>query len=168
MSVDRKVDSFRFVRLVVKKCMQAWYPKEPVTEIPWTLLKKPLLESRVALISSAGLVPKGDTPFDQEGERERPWWGDPSFRRIPRDVEEVRSDHLHINTTHLEADLDCVFPLRRLLELQSEGKVGEVAPTHYSFMGYILDATELLQTSVPAMIESLREEAVDAVVLVPV
>jgi hypothetical protein len=40
-------------------------------------------------------------------------------------------------------DLDCVLPLRRLQELSADGIVGKVAATHYSFMGYILQPTEL-------------------------
>jgi hypothetical protein len=53
-------------------------------EIPWTPLSKPLADSTVALLSSVGLALKTDRPFDQEGERRNPWWGDPSYRILPR------------------------------------------------------------------------------------
>jgi D-proline reductase (dithiol) PrdB len=165
---DKEVDSFRYVTFLVKKLMRAWYPEQPVREIPWTPLGKPLARCRVALISSAGLALATDEPFDQQGERERPWWGDPDFRRIPRDTRAVTCYHLHINTRYLEEDLNCVLPLHRILELESEGKVGAVAPTHYSFMGYILDPGEILERTTPAIIRGLREEEVDVVLLVPV
>lgn len=165
---DREVDSFRYVPFLVKKLMRGWYPAQPVREIPWTPLGKPLARCRVALISSAGLALATDEPFDQQGERDRPWWGDPGFRRIPRHARTVKSYHLHINTRYLEEDLNCVLPVQRLLELESERKVGAVAETHYSFMGYILDPGELLGQTTPAIIRSLREEEVDVVLLVPV
>jgi D-proline reductase (dithiol) PrdB len=167
-SKSKQVDSFRYAPLMTKTLMRGWYPKEPAREIPWTPLKKPLAECRVAMISTAGLALANDEPFDQQGERERPWWGDPGFRRIPRDTSEVRSYHLHINTRHAEEDLNSVLPLQRLLELESEGRVGSSAATHYSFMGYILDPGELLEQTTPAIIEGLREEQVDVVLLVPV
>ena len=53
-------------------------------------------------------------------------------------------------------------------ELETEGFVGSSAPSHYSFMGYILKEKELLETSTPAMIEQMKREEVDAVLLVPV
>ena len=110
----KQVDSFRFVPLMTKKLMQAWYPREPVRDFPWKPLAKPLEECRIALISSAGLATVDDQPFDQQGERDKPWWGDPGFRRIPKDTQQVKSYHLHINTRYVEEDLNSVFPLHRL------------------------------------------------------
>ncbi len=57
--------------------------------------------------------------------------------------------------------------MRRLSELAHEGVVGRPAPRHYSIMGYILDATVLVTETMPAIVERLRSDAVDAVVLVP-
>jgi len=61
-----------------------------------------------------------------------------------------------------------VLPLERLDELVAEGLPGRSADTHYSYMGYILDAQELLQTSVPQMIAGLQDKEVDTVILLPV
>jgi hypothetical protein len=43
-----------------------------------------------------------------EGERQNPWWGDPSFRAIPNTATEqdVRINHLHVDTSYAERDLD--------------------------------------------------------------
>src|SRR5712692_9762360 len=49
-------------------------------------------------------------------------------------------------------------PLRRLDELVRAGFVGGVAPSHYAFQGYLLDPTEFLATSVPAMVEQMKRE----------
>jgi hypothetical protein len=39
-----------------------------------------------------------DQPFDAEGERQRPWWGNPLYRAIPRTAVEtdIVASHLHI------------------------------------------------------------------------
>jgi D-proline reductase (dithiol) PrdB len=123
----------------------------------------------VALISTGGIALKTDRPFDQEGERKNPWWGDPSYRIIPQTArtEDIRVYHMHIDPALGERDLNCLLPVERLEELVAAGKVGRAAPSHYSFMGYILDPRELLAKSIPAIIEHLREDAVDVVVLVP-
>lgn len=76
--------------------------------------------------------------------------------------------HLHIDTRLADRDLNCVLPLERAAELSAEGALGELAPTHYSFMGYLPRAETFLAESVPRMIERMRSEEVDAVLLVPV
>jgi hypothetical protein len=162
--------TLRAIGLANRQIVTAWTAREPEREIPWTPLSKPLGESRVALLSSAAIALNDDTPFDQEGERRNPWWGDPSFRVLPRDTRtnDAKSYHMHIDVRVPERDLNSVMPLARLAELESEGFVGSSAPSHYSFMGYILKPKELLERSVPAMIRQLKAENVDAVVLVPV
>jgi hypothetical protein len=153
-----------------RQIVTAWTAREPEREIPWTPLGKPLAEARVALVSTAALALNDDTPFDQEGERRNPWWGDPTFRVLPSDTRtgDAKSYHMHIDTSVPQEDLDSVMPLARLAELEAEGFVGASAPSHYSFMGYILKEKELLERSAPAVIERMKAEGVDAVLLVPV
>ncbi|MFQ5896798.1 MAG: glycine/sarcosine/betaine reductase selenoprotein B family protein [Candidatus Methylomirabilia bacterium] len=164
------VDSYRYLNRASRGIVEAWIAREQPRAIPWTPLRKPLAESRVALVSTAGIALRNDQPFDQEGERKNPWWGDPTFRVIPRTATErdVRIFHLHIETAYALQDLNCIFPLQRLLELEAAGEVGQSAPSHYSFMGYILQPRVLVEESAPAMIRRLRAESVEAVVLVPV
>ena len=45
--------------------------------------------------------------------------------------------------------------------------MGRSAPSHYSFMGYILKPRVLLEESTPAMIRQMKAEEVDLVILVP-
>lgn len=167
--LTRPVDSYRFLDVFTRKLVKTWIAREPSRDIPWTPLRRPLSESTVALVSTAAIALSSDRPFDQEGERRDPWWGDPSFRVIPRSGTErdVRIWHLHVDPSYAEADLDCVFPLRRLLELEQAGEVGRSAPSHYSYMGYILRPRVLLEESTPAMIRQMKAEEVDLVVLVP-
>ena len=128
-----------------------------------------MADCTVALISSAGIALRTDRPFDQEGERRNPWWGDPTYRVIPRTATEqdVNIYHQHINTSHAACDLNCVFPLQRLLELEATSEIGRSAPSHYSFMGYILQPQTLLEETAPQIIRHLKDDGVDLVVLVP-
>ncbi len=168
--MEKQVDSYRFITGITKRMVKTWVGMEKPREIPWTPLTKKLSECTVATIVTAGMALKKDKPFDQEGERRNPWWGDPSYRLIPCDTTErdVSFYHLHINPTYALQDLNCMLPLGRLQELVELGEIGRSAPRHYSIMGYLLNPEQMLRESVPAIIESLRQDRVDAVLLVPV
>ena len=167
--MNHTVDSYRYVSFATRRVLKAWAARSSYREIPWTPPARPLSEATVALVSTAGLARAADRPFDQEGERRNPWWGDPSYRVIPRDAasEDVRCYHLHIDPSFVEEDLNCAFPLSRLLELEERGEIGRAADRHYSFMGYILEPRTLLRESTPEMIRLMKKDAVDAVLLVP-
>lgn len=167
--MTKTVDSFRFISGITKRMIKNWINMEKPRPIPWTPLSKPLSECSVALLSSAGIALKDDLPFDQEGERQNPWWGDPTYRIIPKTATEkdVRLYHLHIDPSCAEQDLNCLFPLQRLHEMESSGSIGRMSERHYSIMGYILKPERLLQETVPAMIRNLKEDMADVVVLVP-
>ena len=163
------IDSYRFLDFASRQVMKAWAARQEPGIIPFTSLAKPLRECTVALVSTAGVARNDDRPFDQEGERRNPWWGDPSFRVIPLGTTEkdVRLYHMHIDPRFGESDLDVVLPMRRLTELVREGLVGRPAPTHYSMMGYILEPAELVDKTAPAIVGRMRAEGVDAAALFP-
>ena len=165
------MDPYRFMSFLTRQVMRAWADREqPAEQVAWTSLQKPLAECRVALISSAGIALRSDKPFDQQGERENPWWGDPSWRELPAETSEadVQIYHMHIDAAPAKEDLDVVFPTRRLRELVEAGIVGAVSPRHFSIMGYILDATELVNKTAPELASALMECEVDLALLVPV
>ena len=168
--MTKEVDSYRFVSRLTGRVIKAWVGREPPVEIPWQPLTKPAEQWSVAMISSAGVALKDDKPFDQEGERQNPWWGDPSFRVIPptATATDVHIYHLHIDPQYALADLNCIFPLERLLALADNGEIGRSAAHHYSIMGYILNPQRLLAETTPAIIERLKKDDVDVVLMVPV
>jgi D-proline reductase (dithiol) PrdB len=167
--MGHQVDAYRFIGGATARIVRSWIRREPVRPIPWTRLAKPLSACRVALVSTGAVALRSDRPFDQDGERRNPWWGDPSHRVLPRDATEadVAIYHLHIEAAHARQDLNCLMPLGRLLELEREGTIGRSAASHYSFMGYILKPKTLLEETTPKIINQLRAEEVDAVLLVP-
>lgn len=167
--MQKTVDSFRFISGISRRMIETWIKMEEPRPIPWTPLSKPLSECKVAIISSGGIAMKDDKPFDQDGERQNPWWGDPSYRTIPKTATEKDVDiyHLHIRPDYARRDINCLLPIRRLEELARGGEIGSVAETHYSIMGYLLQPEEMLASSVPAIIQQLMDEHVDVVILVP-
>ena len=95
----KRVRSHRFVDGPTRKLVRSWIQHDPPpAQIPWIPLAKPLHDSRVALVSSAGIARHDQPPFDQELERRDPWWSDQSWRPIPTGTTEadVGIYHLHI------------------------------------------------------------------------
>ena len=167
--MPKTVDSYRFVGGVTRRMIETWIKMEEPRPIPWTPLTKPLSDCKVALLSSGGIAMKDDRPFDQEGERQNPWWGDPSHRIIPKtaSTKDLEIYHLHINPAFARQDINCLLPIQRLNELEEAGEIGKVAESHYSIMGYLPKPDEMLAQSVPAIIQQLKDEQVDVLVLVP-
>jgi len=74
---------------------------------------------------------------------------------------------MHIAPRPAGQDLNCLFPLARLKELERLGEIGASAERHFSMMGYILQPEILLCEAAPAMIRDLHAERTDVVALVP-
>jgi D-proline reductase (dithiol) PrdB len=168
----REVDPWRFAGGFLTRALSSRIPEKPTHgEIPWAPISKPLAESRVALLSTAGLSMKGDEPFDMEMERRDPLRGDPSWRALRADATSasIEANHLHVDTGYILQDLNVALPLDRLRELCSEGIVGSVAESHYSIMGYQgKDTTALEQKSAAEIAARMRSEEVDLALLAPV
>jgi hypothetical protein len=163
------VDSFKYL----PRSIAAYYQTlnvQRANPIPWTPLKKPLSDARVAAVTTAGIYVKdSQPPFDAEREKREPMWGDPTYRRIPRDIrqDQIGASHLHINNRDLLSNVDTVLPIHRLVELEAEGVVGSLAPTSFSFMGYQPNTTEWRDRYGPEVARLMKDEAVDAVLLAP-
>lgn len=141
------------------------YPWPTFTAAPWTPVTKPLRASRVALVTTAGLYRPGvDPPFVDDGE------GDLSYRAIPAsaDPRSLAIFHPHFPHEVAEADVNTIFPVERLAELVAAGEVGALAATHYSLMGYAPRAADLAEQTAPAIATRMRQEGVDAALVVPV
>ena len=172
MSEKQMVDPWRFAGTFLQRVLSANIPEKPAYDpIPWAPVSKPLAEAKVALLSTAGISMKGDSPFDMEMERRNPLRGDPSFRRLRADAtsETIESNHLHIDTGYIERDLNVALPLDRLRELVKEGVVGSMADTHYSTMGFQgNDSSQLVNETAPAIAAAMKSEEVDLAILAPV
>jgi D-proline reductase (dithiol) PrdB len=139
-----------------------WVVNETV--VPLALLGKPLAEARIGLISSGGIVWHDQPPFSEDK-------NDLTFREIPKDapLSEMRIFHnARYYVREPQYDLNCVLPLDRLRELEAEGFIGELASPVYTFMGRIFTLSRLHAELIPRLLERLRAQRVDAVLLCPV
>jgi hypothetical protein len=128
-------------------------------DIPWAPLGKPLAECKVVLLSTGGVHLQSDPPFNVNG--------DYTFRAIPKDVEpgELGIAHRAYDRTDALRDINQVFPIERLRELEAERVIGRLADEHYGF-GLAPSAKKL----VPSLKEVARLVAVadvDLALLVP-
>lgn len=74
---------------------------------------------------------------------------------------------MHINNTPVMQDANVVLGLDRAAEAAQAGTIGDVAPVHFSLMGFQLDTSAWEQVSVPEIAHRLRAEGVHAAVLTP-
>lgn len=150
-----------------ERTLIATYPWRRVRPIPVARPGKPVTESRVALVTTAGLVPPMATPFDLSR-----LGGDTTFRVISRDVRaselEVHHRSEAFDRSALALDLNVAFPLFVLDGLALSGDIGEVAPRHLSFMGSITAPARLRKESAPAAADLLVDDGVDVALLAPV
>jgi D-proline reductase (dithiol) PrdB len=94
--------------------------------------------------------------------------GDPSYRVIPLESEKVRLHHPGYDVRRARKDPGVVFPLALLRAMAAEGKIGELAPRAFSYMGYIPHAEPLLMDTGPEVANALIADQVDLALLIPV
>lgn len=135
-------------------------------EIPWTEVTKPLNRSRIALVTTAGVHHRSQPKFNMLDRS-----GDPSFRVL--DAATIENDytitHDYYDHRDAERDLNVVFPITRLKEMQRSGTIGTLARLHFGFMGHILGphVDTLMGETAPRVAAMLKENRVDAVLLTP-
>ena len=134
----------------------------------WAPFAKRLSDSKIALLSSAGLFVDGEQQaFDTEREKAHPDWGDPTWRSIDG-VSKLGAAHLHINTADIEGDPEIALPRGMLKKLAAEGVIGAVAERHFAVMGYQhRRLTDWREKTAPEIVSALRDEHVDGLILAP-
>jgi D-proline reductase (dithiol) PrdB len=164
------VDGFRFLPPGLKAWVQTFIPDEEFKgPIPWAAMSKPLNQTTIALVTSAGISLNSDPPFDMEREKREPLRGDRSYRAIPRGTteNEIEVNHLHINTKYIKQDINVILPLTRMEEFENEGIIGRLAPTACSFYGFQWQNNNFLKEAIAPISKKMKEEKVEAVLLTP-
>lgn len=115
---------------------------------------------KVAIVSTAGLMHRGDRPFGL---------GAADYRIIDsEDPRDLVMTHISTNfdRSGFVQDSEVVFPLNGLRALQADGDIGAVGRYHYSFMG----ATDpkAMAPAVEALAATLHADGTNVVLLVPV
>ena len=138
------------------------FPCMEYDDTPWTPWTKKLSESRVAMVSTAGLHLRGDEPFGI---------GDQSYRVIPSSTwaGDIIMRHYSIVWDHtgFYRDLNLAFPMDRLRELEQRSVIGSLANDFYSFMGAQREPRTMLEETGPEVARRMKAEGVDLVFMVP-
>jgi D-proline reductase (dithiol) PrdB len=136
-------------------------------DAPFQPLKKPLSQSRVAIITTAA-------PFDPAKGDQGPgakYNGGAKFYSVYDDdsakTHDLRISHIAYDRIHTSADDSGTwFPLPQLQRLARERRVGEIAPR---FFGAPTNRSHrvTIETDAPEILARCRADEVDAAVLVP-
>ena len=128
----------------------------------WSPLRRPISESRLALVASGGVYQAGQIAFHHRD--------DASFRAIPSDVPpaELRTSHFAYDQTAARADPNVVFPIEPLRRSVEKGRLGSLGRHAYTCMGGIYSARRVREELAPQIARRVRADEVDLVLLVPV
>src|ERR1700686_2747880 len=129
---------------------------------PWQRLRKPLKQSRVALIASGGIYRHGQTAFHSKD--------DTSLRVIPTDVrtEDLGTSHFAYEQTEARKAPKGAFPMGTPRGLVREGFIGGLTEHAFTFMGEIYSSRRVREEVAPVITERLVAERADLALLVPV
>ncbi|MFQ5944127.1 MAG: glycine/sarcosine/betaine reductase selenoprotein B family protein [Anaerolineales bacterium] len=125
-----------------------------------------LNEDRLMLISSAGGYLLGhQEAFDAPSP-----YGDYTVRTFPSDTpfDALAFAHDHYDLTYVTQDPQVALPLHHLKELVTEERIGKLAPSIVSIMGYQPDSARVVDETIPQILSIAEEQAVQAALLAPV
>jgi len=150
---------------IQRKSMLMW-PCLEHDDTPWAPMAKPLSQSKLGLVTTAGLHLRTDKPFIAVH-----GGGDTSFRVIPRSAkaDEILQSHTSIGFDHtgIYRDINVTFPIDRLQELVDQKKIGSLSDNYYSFMGALRDVSDIVENTGPEVARRLKDEGVEVVLLTP-
>ncbi len=130
------------------------------TTRPW-VTPPPLEDTRVALLTTAALVKRGDVPFLP---------GSTGFRELPAALSaaDILMSHVSVNYDRQgwQRDINTIYPIDRLRELAAEGVIGSVADTHFSVMGST-DPREMAE-SADSIVARAKRDRIGAILACPV
>ncbi|HJN50874.1 MAG: glycine/sarcosine/betaine reductase selenoprotein B family protein [Pseudomonadales bacterium] len=128
----------------------------------WTELSRPLNQSRLGMLSTAGTYIAGQVAYYYKD--------DTSVRKIPADTELNKLRFSHVTENYLvdaRKDPRTVFPLQALHRLQQEGLIGSLADNYYSCMGGIYSQRRVQEDLIPNLRTAMAAEGIDVLLLVP-
>ncbi len=133
-------------------------------ETPWTPLRKPLAECRVALVTTAGVHRAGDRPFDMSRVD-----GDASYRVIDVNGDVLTITHDYYDHRDADRDINIVLPIDRLREAARLGVIGALHERAWSFMGHIQgpELATLLDRTAPEVAAAMVADGVEVAFLTP-
>jgi len=131
--------------------------------VPFTPFERELARSTIAIVTAGGVHLE-----DQEGFNIADELGDLTYREIPPDVaaSDLMVTHHHYDHTDADEDINVVFPIDVLRDLQSEGFIAEIAKKHIGYMGYTMQLKAMYEGTAREIANDIdKGSRADAVVL---
>ena len=130
--------------------------------VPFTPFERELSKSTIAIVTAGGVHLK-----DQEAFKISDELGDLTYREIPSDVDsgDLMVSHHHYDHRDADEDINVVFPIDVLRDLQAEGFIGEVAKKHIGY-GYSQQLKAMYEGTAREIANQIdKSSRADAVVL---
>jgi len=130
--------------------------------VPFTPFDGDLAKATVAIVTAGGVHLRDQEPFNIADEL-----GDLGYRIIPEDVDaaQLKVTHHHYNHEDADNDINVVFPIDVLRDLQAEGFVGGVAKKHVGYMGYTMQLKAMYEGTAPEIANEIDKGSRADVVL---
>jgi D-proline reductase (dithiol) PrdB len=137
-----------------------WYRREAPPE--WTPLRKPVAQSRLGVLSTAGGYVRGQVAYHYKD--------DTSVRAIPKSTPRAEMRFAHLTENYLPGprrDPNCMVPLEPLQRLEADGVIGEVADPLLTCMGGIYSQRRVREELIPTVAKHFAAAKIDLAFLIP-
>jgi D-proline reductase (dithiol) PrdB len=131
--------------------------------VPFTPFDRELSKSTIAIVTAGGVHLRDQEPFNIADEL-----GDLTYREISPEVDakDLMVTHHHYDHRDADEDINVVFPIDVLRELQSEGFIGGIARKHIGYMGYTMQLKAMYEGTAHEIANEIdKGSRADAVVL---
>ena len=131
--------------------------------VPFTPFERELAKSNIAIVTAAGVHLREQEPFNIADEM-----GDLTFRIIQPDADsaELKVTHHHYDHADADADINVVFPLDLLRELEADKVIGGLARKHIGYMGYTMQLKAMYEGTASEIANEIdKGSRADAVIL---
>jgi D-proline reductase (dithiol) PrdB len=131
--------------------------------VPFTPFEGELASSTIAIVTAGGVHLQEQEPFNIADEL-----GDLGYRVIAEDVDssQLMVTHHHYDHTDADKDINVVFPIDVLRDLQAEGFIKAIAKKHVGYMGYTMQLKAMYEGTAPQIANEIdKGSRADAVIL---
>jgi D-proline reductase (dithiol) PrdB len=131
--------------------------------VPFTPFDRELSKSTISIVTAGGVHLRDQEAFNIADEL-----GDLTFRIIAQDVDSSRLmvTHHHYDHTDADADINVVFPIDVLRDLEGEGFIGGIAKKHVGYMGYTMQLKAMYEGTAAEIANEIdKGSRADAVIL---